>query len=169
MEVAMASQSVARGSESPQIHTYSLKEFQLVVRDAPAVPAEIAPFVGRSYHGSADVYAAFRHLATLPTEAFLVVHLNAKNVMVGMTTVSVGCLTRSLVHPREVFRPAIANLTASLLLIHNHPSGVPDPSAEDIAITRRLVEVGKLVGIRVLDHVIVGDGRYYSFADEGVL
>jgi DNA repair protein RadC len=89
--------------------------------------------------------------------------------MVGMTTSSIGSMTSSQVHPREVFRPAIANLTAGVIFIHNHPSGDPDPSREDVEITRRLSEVGKLIGIRVLDHVIIGNQRYFSFADSHLL
>ena len=156
-------------SSLAQPQTYSIKEFQLIVRDAPAVPAEISPFVGRSYRSSVDVWEAFRQLSAMPTEVFLVVHLDGKNRMVGMSTISVGCLNRSIVHPREVFRPAIANLTAGLLFIHNHPSGEPEPSREDIQITERLCEVGKLIGIRCLDHIIIGKGRYFSFADEGLI
>jgi len=141
----------------------------VIVRDAQAIPAEILPFVGRQYCSSADVYQAFPQLSSLTTEVFLVVHLYGKNRMARMSTISVGCLTRSLVHPREVFRPAIANLTAGLLLIHNHPSGEPEPSQEDIQITERLCEFGKLIGIRCLDHLIIGSGRYFSFADQGLI
>ena len=80
-------------------------------------------------------------------------------------------LTASVVHPREVMKPAILSNAASLLCCHNHPSGAPQPSPEDRALTRRLVDAGKLLGIAVLDHVIIGDGTesYFSFADEGLL
>ena len=105
----------------------------------------------------------------MPAEVFLVLHLDSKNRMVGMTTCSIGSMTASLVHPREVFRPAIANLTAGLIFVHNHPSGDPGPSQEDIQITRRLCEVGTLIGIRCLDHIVIGNGTYFSFADEGML
>ena len=86
-----------------------------------------------------------------------------------MTTCSIGSMTGSLTHPRDVLRAAIVNLTAGLIFIHNHPSGDPEPSQEDIQITRRLKEVGKLVGIRCLDHIIVGQDRSFSFADQGLL
>jgi DNA repair protein RadC len=79
-----------------------------------------------------------------------------------LETVSVGGLASSLVHPREVFKPAIKRSAASVILIHNHPSGDPTPSAEDVNITKRLIESGKLLGIEVLDHIIIGDGRYVS-------
>lgn len=149
--------------------TYTIKEFQLLVKDSPVIPAEIQPFVGIQYTSSNQVYQAFQHLASMPIETFLVLHLDNKNRMVGMTTCSIGSMTASLVHPRDVFRPAIANLTAGLILIHNHPSGDPSPSQEDIQITSRLCEVGKLIGIRVLDHVVIGQNRYFSFADQGLI
>jgi len=115
---------------------YTIKEFQLLVKDAPVVPAEIQPFVGIQFCCSADIFRAFKQLASMPVESFLVVHLDSKNRMVGMTTTSIGSMTASLVHPRDVFRPAIANMTAGLIFIHNHPSGDPAPSDEDIQITR---------------------------------
>jgi len=79
----------------------------------------------------------------------------------------VGTLTSSLVHPREVFKPAILGNAAALILLHNHPSGDPAPSAEDLHLTRRLREVGEVFDIKVLDHIIVGAGRYVSFVDDG--
>jgi DNA repair protein RadC len=84
---------------------------------------------------------------------------------------SIGSLTASIVHPREVFKPAILANAAAVIPCHDHPSGSPFPSNEDWVLTARLVEAGKLLGINVLDHIIVGDGsqRYFSFADEGVL
>ncbi len=166
----MTASSLPQGTPSPNPDHYSIKEFQLLVRDTPVVPAEIQPFVGIQYTSSNQVYQAFQHLASMPVETFVVVHLDGKNRMVGMTTCSIGSMTASLVHPRDVFRPAIANLTAGLILIHNHPSGHPQPSQEDIQITSRLCEVGKLIGIRVLDHVVIGGhGCYFSFADQGML
>jgi len=151
------------------MQTYSVKEIQLLVKDAPVVPAEIQPFVGISFRRSSDIFRAFKELATMPVESFLVVHLDGKNRMVGMTTCSIGSMTASLVHPRDIFRPAIANMTAGLIFIHNHPSGDPAPSDEDIQITKRLFEVGKLIGIRCLDHIVIGQGNYFSFADQGLI
>ncbi len=152
-----------------QTNHYTIKEFQLLVKDSPVVPAEIQPFVGIQFRSSVDIYRAFRQLAEMPVESFLVVHLDGKNRMVGMTTCSIGSMTSSLVHPRDVFRPAIANMTAGLIFIHNHPSGDPAPSDEDLQITKRLFEVGKVVGIWCLDHIIIGSGRYFSFADQGLI
>lgn len=124
---------------------------------------------GTPLRTSAEVY---RHcgerLAALRKEQFHVILLDGKNRPLKDVRVSEGTLTASLVHPREVFVPVIEESAAAIILVHNHPSGDPTPSAEDVAITRRLREVGELMGVRVLDHVIIGDGRYVSFSDEGL-
>jgi DNA repair protein RadC len=88
-------------------------------------------------------------------EQFLVLLLNARHEVMGRETISVGSLNASIVHPREVFKPAVLTSAAALVLIHNHPSGDPEPSEEDLSITKRLVGAGELLGISVLDHVIV--------------
>lgn len=92
-----------------------------------------------------------------------------KNKMLEFNVVSTGSLTASIVHPREVFKPAILTSAAGIILTHNHPSGDPAPSPEDVEITKRLKEVGGIMGIQVLDHVIVGDNRYFSFSDKGMI
>lgn len=102
-------------------------------------------------------------------EHFCVVLLDTKNKVLGVEEISVGSLNTSLVHPREVFRPAIRKACASIILIHNHPSGDPTPSREDLDVTRRLFEAGKLVGIEVLDHVVIGDGKFISFREKGLM
>jgi DNA repair protein RadC len=111
------------------------------------------------------------YLADVDREHFAIILLNQKNRVVGVNTVSIGSLTASVVHPREVFKPAILSNAAAIILAHNHPSGQPQPSQEDRVLTVRLVAAGKLLGISVLDHVIIGDGTsaYFSFADEGLL
>jgi DNA repair protein RadC len=98
---------------------------------------------------------------------FVVVLVDAQHRPIGVNVVSIGSLTATVVHPRECFKPAIIGNAAAVLLVHGHPSGCPQPSTEDIAITRRLRDAGELLGIRVLDHVIVGDGNHFSFVDEG--
>ena len=108
-------------------------------------------------------------MCLLEKEQFHIVMLDGKNRILREERISEGILTASLVHPREVFAPAIREAAAGLVLIHNHPSGDPEPSPEDREVTRRLVAVGELVGIRILDHVIVGDGRYVSFIERGLL
>jgi DNA repair protein RadC len=102
-------------------------------------------------------------------EMFVVMLLDRKNGVIGLNTVSIGSLTASVVHPREVFKPAILSNASSVLLSHNHPSGCPLPSQEDRTLTVRLVQAGKLLGIDILDHIIVGEEKYFSFADEGLL
>ena len=103
-------------------------------------------------------------------QAFVAAFLTAQHRIVGLHTVSVGCLTRSLVHPREVYKPAILASAAAIIVAHNHPSGDPEPSADDIALTRRLVAAGELLGIKLLDHLVLGeDGSYVSLSERGVL
>ena len=119
---------------------------------------------------AADVYERMRlTLRDLSHEEFHVLLLNTQNEVLRDLQVTRGTLDASLVHPREVFRPAIAEAAASVILVHNHPSGDPTPSAEDRSVTRQLRSAGELVGIEVLDHVIVGEGRYVSFAEAGIL
>ncbi len=112
-----------------------------------------------------------RYLADVDREHFVVILLDRKNQVIGFHTVSIGSLTASVVHPREVFKVAILSNAAAVIFGHNHPSGDPTPSAEDKALTSRLVEAGAILGMQVLDHVVIGDGtsRHFSFADEGLL
>jgi len=121
---------------------------------------------GAPVRDAAAVYGHFRgRLPQLEREVFYVLLLDGKNRVQGEVQVSEGSLTAALVHPREVFAPAIRAAAAALVLVHNHPSGDPTPSAEDCAITQRLRQVGELVGIRVLDHVVIGRGRWASMAE----
>ena len=107
-------------------------------------------------------------IANLDRENFVVVLLNTKNEVLGFPTVSVGTLSASLVHPREVFKPAIRASAAGVVLVHNHPSGRVKPSREDREVTRRLKEASEIIGIEVLDHVILGD-EYFSMKEHGIL
>lgn len=119
---------------------------------------------------SKDSFALLNNLfKSADREQFFVVTLDNKLKPIGINLVSVGTLNLSLVHPREVFKMAILQNSAAVLLAHNHPSGDSQPSAEDITLTKRLVECGTLLGIRIMDHLIIGENRYYSFADEGAL
>jgi len=102
-------------------------------------------------------------------ELFVVVLLDIRHKIIGLNLVSMGCLHSSIVHPREVFKPAIIGSAAAIIVSHNHPSGDPEPSAEDIALTRRLSAGGILLGIELLDHLVIGDGRYVSLKNRGVL
>jgi DNA repair protein RadC len=111
----------------------------------------------------------FPELAHLTQEHFVCLFLNTKNHVIGKQTIFVGSLDASIVHPREVFKEAIKRSSASVICLHNHPSGDPTPSREDIAITRTLREAGELIGISLLDHIIIGDGRYVSLKEQGYL
>ena len=117
-----------------------------------------------------DVWAAFApRLEDLPVEEFHVAVLDAQHRLERDITITRGILNSSLGHPREVFRAAIAERAAAIILIHNHPSGDPTPSADDRAITTQLVAAGRLLDIPVADHLIIGRGRYLSFAEAGLL
>ena len=102
-------------------------------------------------------------------EYFLTLLLDGKNRIIRRVQVSEGSLNQSIVHPREVFVPAVKESAAAIILVHNHPTGDPAPSSEDIAITRRLREAGDIMGIKVLDHIIIGDGEFVSFVERGLL
>ncbi|GJL62084.1 MAG: hypothetical protein NPIRA04_07380 [Nitrospirales bacterium] len=118
---------------------------------------------------SNDVARLCADMLRLDREEFRVLLLNAKHRVMGVHTVSIGSLTVSIVHPREVYKAAILANAAAIIGIHNHPSGNPDPSPEDHALTKRLAEAGTLLGITLLDHVIIGENTHYSFADQGQL
>lgn len=125
------------------------------------------PTIIRRPQDAADyVMEEMRYLAI---EHFVVLFLNTKNHIIGRETLSIGTLNASLVHPREVFRAAIKRSSASIICVHNHPSGDPSPSPEDVSLTRRLIEAGELIGIEVLDHVVIGDGKYVSLKEQGLL
>lgn len=113
-----------------------------------------------------DVYKAFSsEMCFLKREEFRVILLNTKNSVISTELISIGSLNSSIVHPREVFNKAIKKNSASVILIHNHPSGNPSPSKEDLVITRRLIEAGNIIGIKVLDHIIIGHGKFYSLKE----
>ncbi|MGB0910147.1 MAG: RadC family protein [Nitrospirales bacterium] len=115
----------------------------------------------------------FRHyyplMRDLRHEVFKVVLLDAKHMVIRDLTISEGSLTINIVHPREVFNAAVRESAAAVIVLHNHPSGNPEPSPEDHALTHRLVAAGDVLGIRVLDHLVIGDGAYVSFADKGFM
>ena len=103
----------------------------------------------------------------LDKEHFIVIHLNTKNEVVSREIVSIGIMDACIVHPREIFRTAIMQNAQRIILAHNHPSGDPTPSEEDLRMTRKLIDVGDLLGIEVLDHIIVGkDEQYYSYCGD---
>jgi DNA repair protein RadC len=116
---------------------------------------------------SNDVWRAYRaRFLYLPQEHFVIILLDAKHRVITDQIVSKGTLTGSLAHPREVFAAAVRHAAAGIILLHNHPSGDPAPSHDDRSVTRRLKEAGEILGIKVLDHIILGADRFYSFSDE---
>lgn len=119
-----------------------------------------------------NAYKAIKAITNIEQEAqevFGVIILNIKYKIVAVHEVSRGILNTSIVHPREVFKPAILHNAAAIICFHNHPSGDPEPSKADIEITNRLVEAGKIIGIEILDHIIVGDDRYVSLKERGMM
>ena len=149
----------------------------------PAKAAEIqAVFEIARRHGSEELpqgaryvspVEVFRHfhprLCDYKKEAFIALLLDSKNRLIREVTISEGSLTASIVHPREVFVPVVRESAAAVLFVHNHPSGDPTPSREDLEITSRLRDAGSLMGVRVLDHIIIGRGAFVSLAERGLL
>ncbi|MEN6348576.1 MAG: DNA repair protein RadC [Syntrophomonas sp.] len=130
--------------------------------------------VKRTIRSPEDVTLAVKELImeemrNYDREHFRVMYLDRKGGLLTSEDVSIGGLHSSIVHPREVFKTAVKKSAASIILVHNHPSGDPNPSAEDIEVTRRLIEAGKIMGIEVLDHVIIGESKYYSLKEKGLI
>ena len=118
------------------------------------------------YTSASQVQVTFSFLKNETREYFLVLHCDGKNRIIAVDVSSIGSLNQSIVHPREIYKTALLSSAAAIILVHNHPTGDPTPSTEDMTITRRITEAGELLGIRVLDHIIIGD-NYYSFAENG--
>lgn len=133
------------------------------------VPVVQEDTVGNAISNASDIHKECQDLSSLAQETFGVITCDQKNRIINRHIVSIGSLTESLVHPREVFRRVILDNAASIAFFHNHPSGEPAPSRADRQLTTRLKEGADLLGIRVLDHVIVGKDKYYSFTESGAL
>jgi DNA repair protein RadC len=125
---------------------------------------------GERFCNSRELYHRYRaRFFAANKEHFFSLHLNSKNQLIREVLISIGSLSTSVVHPREVFAPAVRDSSAALIFIHNHPSGDPAPSREDRDCTQRLIHAGQILGIRVLDHIVMGYDDYYSFADAGLV
>jgi DNA repair protein RadC len=125
---------------------------------------------GARFTSSDEVFRHFHErLRHRKKEVFMALLLDGKNRVIREVQISEGSLTASIVHPREVFVPVVRESAAAVLFVHNHPSGDPTPSREDLEITTRLREAGELMGVRVLDHIIIGSGQYVSFVDRGLM
>ncbi len=134
-----------------------------VVRD------DAPEWVSKRFTQPQQVFEMFRDLRHKTKEHFIALHLDGKNRIVCFDPVSIGSLNQAIVTPRELFKTACVSNAAALILIHNHPTGDPSPSQEDLTITRRLKESGEILGIKVLDHIIIGDNAFLSFVDQGLL
>ena len=120
-------------------------------------------------HSPKDVLKQTSHLQENKKENFVVLYLDARNKLILKETVSIGTINASLVHPREVFEPAIKELAVQIILVHNHPSGDPEPSEDDLVMTKRLVEAGKILGIDVIDHIIISKNKFFSFKERRLI
>jgi len=164
-----------------QLHRVPVEELLLVKGLGQARAAQLlaAAELGRRLWPDGDAAALVRGPETVfdltrdirgaNREHFVGFYLNSRNQVLRREIISIGSLNASIVHPREVYQPAIAVSAASLILAHNHPSGDPTPSEEDLAITRRLVEAGRILGIDILDHVVVAKDAYASFKERKLL
>lgn len=116
-----------------------------------------------------EIWEELKDLRNHKKEHFVIFYLDSRNQEIKRETISIGSLNANLVHPREVFEPAVRNLTAQIILAHNHPSGDPEPSEDDLEITKRLVESGKILGIEVIDHIIVAKNDFFSFKERKLI
>ena len=138
---------------------------EIIVQEFEARYDDAANLLSGTFHCSSDIFEWLQTQMPSNQESFWVLLLNNKHRLLRRIRVTKGLVNRSLVHPREVFREAIKDTASAVILAHNHPSGCPEPSVEDVRITERLVDAGRIIGIQVLDHLILGDGTYYSFSD----
>lgn len=164
----MAAQLTTAALKRPRKLT-GLAPWLRIVREAGPTPYTAEPAARTSVRGPREAYQLCADMATLEAESFVVLCLDAQHRLIARTEVSRGILNSTLVHPREIFRLAIALGAASVILVHNHPSGDPSPSADDRAITSQLVAAGRLLDLPVHDHIIIGGERFISFAEMGLL
>ena len=156
--MAKSTKSYPQGMTIQKVSTYLVREAVSSTLATMSTPEDVAELMEQVFdvaHADREVFAAFG--------------LNTKNKVIGAWVVSVGSLNASIVHPRELFKPAVMLSAASIVVAHNHPSGDPEPSGADIQLTRRLVKAGDVLGIEVLDHVVVGDEGHVSLRDRGLM
>ena len=158
-----------RENGSTKLRTVRFKQIKAVY-ETLTIREELAGYIlpTTRFTSPQQIFETFRFLKNETKEYFLTCHCDGKNRIVAIEVVSVGSLNQSIVHPREVYKTALLSSAAAIILLHNHPTGDPSPSSEDIAITRRLKEAGELIGIKVLDHIIIGE-TYLSFVERGLL
>jgi len=139
--------------------------FELARRMARLMP-EDRPTINSPESAAALVMEEMRHL---DREHFWALLLNTKNQVLARETISIGTLSSSAIHPRELYKAAVRRSAAGVILVHNHPSGDPTPSQQDIDVTKRLIEAGKIIGINVLDHLVIGDNKFVSLKERGLI
>ena len=146
------------------------------IRKAKAAVIEAALELGRRVRGKGrtitcpkDIYLEVRHFATRSQESLIVIALNGAHEVTGAIVATVGLLNRTIVHPREVFAEPIKNRAAAIAIAHNHPSGNIEPSQDDKDVTQRIVRCGEILGIKVLEHIVFSDEKYYSFLEHGLM
>lgn len=166
-----------KGEKLPDI---AYKDLQIIPGLGPAKACEIVACfelskrlihkkIDRLYLSAQDVWRELKDIRDNKKEHFVAFYLNSRSQEIQREIISIGGLDANLVHPREVFEPAVKNLAGQIILSHNHPSGNPEPSEDDIIINKRLVEAGKILGIEVVDHVIVTKNSYFSFKEKRLL
>jgi DNA repair protein RadC len=149
----------------PAKATQILAAFEFASRVLEVDSSDTLPIV----RTSKDIIAQISFLREHKKENFVVLYLNSRDELLNKETISVGTLNASLVHPREVFEPAARYFAAQIILAHNHPSGDSEPSEDDLIITKRLVEAGKIMGIEVNDHIIITKNSFFSFKENGLI
>jgi DNA repair protein RadC len=160
MELLKEGEEMKKNQPAKRVNIVSLK----LVRESSML------YKKRSIRSPEDGYTLMKQfLSELDREAFIVISLDTKNQPVSINICHVGSLNSSIVHPREVMKSAILSNAASIMVGHNHPSGHTDPSQEDIHVTKRLTEAGKIIGIELLDHIIVGDDSFVSLKEKGYI
>ena len=167
MSTALASQIGLFEDYEPEVRRKSVNIYSLRM-----VKESSATYQAEPMRSPAEAYRLINQifeLDSMPNEYFVMVCLDTKNKLAGAHVISAGSLNSSIVHPREVFKAEMLNNAAAIILAHNHPSGDPEPSCEDIETTQRLVNAGNILGIKVLDHMVIGDGRYISFKEQGLI
>ena len=157
--------TITNGPQETAVAMYTYEGYGVKVVREPQLPFPKPAIDGPA--GAVEILR--RQLALEDREVFAVVLMDARNQVLGINTVSIGSLTASVVHPREVFKAAILMNAANIILAHNHPSGDPSPSKDDIDLTRRLHKAGELLGIEVLDHLILTDTDFLSFKEKGLI
>jgi DNA repair protein RadC len=160
------------GNEDVMTQKYKPIKFKVIkpVYETLTIRDEASIYFGKDrYTDPQQIFQAFRWLRHESKEWFIGLHLDGKNRIIVMDVISIGSLNQSIVHPRETFKTALLSSAAAIILLHNHPTGDPTASREDISICKRLREAGEILGVKVLDFIICGDETFTSFVSQGLM